>query len=89
MQKYVVEWVSANPEVTGKRFVESGFGLTHNKIKVLESLHVVGIPKGFLVIETDAPHLVHEALVSWHGTGLQTNIYPCVGDDEAKAALKF
>ena len=83
---YLISWTSKDPVNSAKEFSKSGHGLTDPDIKVLHSWHVVGDPSGGLLVETDKPELIHQAVVKWHPL-LDVAVQTVISDEAATRAL--
>jgi hypothetical protein len=83
---YIVQWKSKDPIATAKKYVEKGHGIMAG-VKVLQDLHVVGSPSGFLLVETDQPELLHKAAAAWGEPTMECSVIPVISGEQAKAAL--
>jgi Domain of unknown function (DUF3303) len=81
---YLLTWSSKNPQESIARFLKHGHALPHG-LKVLTSVHVVGQPKGYVLIEGPADQ-VQQVILQWSDT-VNCVVETVLTDEQAKAAL--
>ena len=85
VMKFLVAWKTHNPAVTIERFAKEGAKFDP-AVKVLFSAHVVGEPRGVMLLETDQPALIHAAIIGW-SPHLECQVVTVLEDAEVLSAL--
>lgn len=94
MSLYMIEWTSLDTKVTTSAFASGVMDCIKTmcgaedapKMKVVSSVHVVGEPKGYLLVDADAAD-IQQLIVALPPQTVQTEIYSVIDDAAAKNAL--
>jgi len=83
--QYMIQWKTKDHKQSIERFQKLGHDLPAG-LKVVASWHGLANGKGFLVIETSDPKLLHAAAVKWADV-IEAEISQVISDADAKQAL--
>ncbi len=84
---YLVAWTATQPKESIAKHKEHGI-TTPKGVKVLNDWHAIGQPKGFAIVETSDPPMLHTLSAEWASVGVRVDdVVPIVDGETAKAAL--